>query len=322
MPYFLPPLSAMRFLPLLRQSRPPLGRALFRCLDGPEEQFARDDLFVAKLSEALQAWPLYRRLEYSGADQVVAVPQQITLFCPQCGLDSFWETYSEGEYNRQGLTQKEYTCKNCGRGTVTYYFYWMKDEKKATSVFFKVGQYPEPEERVPESLREALSREDLKMYKNALRMRNFNRGIAAVAYMRRVVENRMSDILEVLYEAASAHDAPPEVLARHGEMRKEKRFSVKVDYAGELLPRNLHPEGKPNPMAVLHELASEALHTKSDEECVDIFDACRKTFEYVFGKMRIETEDAKSFVKGVTQLAEKRAKVGDTSKGSGIGKGA
>jgi hypothetical protein len=139
-------------------------------------------------------------------------------------------------------------------------------------------------------------------------MRNFNLGIAAVAYMRRVVENRMSDMLEVLHEAASAHDAPPEVLSRHEEMMKEKRFSVRVDYAGDLLPESLRSKGQPNPMAILHELASEGLHTRTDEECVDIFDACRQTFEFVFGKMRIETEEARNFVKGMAELAEKRAK--------------
>lgn len=150
------------------------------------------------------------------------------------------------------------------------------------------------------------------MYKNALRLRNFNLGIAAVAYMRRVIENRMNDMLEVLYEAARAHNAPAEVLSKHEEVKKEKRFSVKVDYAGDLLPPALRPKGHPNPMAVLHELTSEGLHAKSDAECVDIFDECRKTFEYVFGKMRIETEEAKNFVKEMGKLAEKRAKAAES----------
>lgn len=139
-------------------------------------------------------------------------------------------------------------------------------------------------------------------------MRNFNLGLAAVAYMRRVVENRMGDMLEILHEAAVAHNTPLELLKRHEEMKKEKRFAAKIDYAGDLLPANLRPPGKPNPMAILHELASEGLHTKSDEECVDIFDKCRTTFEYVFGKMRIETEDAKNFVKNMAGLADAKLK--------------
>jgi hypothetical protein len=191
---------------------------------------------------------------------------------------------------------------------VTYYFCWFGQGKAS---FFKVGQWPELEETVSETLVNALTPEDLKMYKNALRLRNFNLGIASMAYMRRVVENRMNDMLDVLHEAARAHNAPAEVLARHEEIKKDRRFSVKVDYAGDLLPPNLRPAGHPNPIAVLHELTSEGLHTKSDAECVDIFDECRQTFEYVFGKMRIEAEEALAFVKGIAKLAEKRAKAAE-----------
>lgn len=177
-------------------------------------------------------------------------------------------------------------------------------------VFFKVGQYPEVEERASSTLEKALDAEDLKAYKNALRLR------AAVAYMRRVIENRMNDMLEILYESARAHNASPEVLARHEEVKKDKRFSVKIDYAGELLPANLRPSGHANPMVVLHDLTSDSLHAKSDEECVDIFDECRQTFEYVFGRMRIETEQAKDFVKGMAKLAEKRTKASSSGQES------
>jgi hypothetical protein len=91
-------------------------------------------------------------------------------------------------------------------------------------------------------------------------------------------------------------------------MKKEKRFSEKIDYAGELLPASLRPRGKSNSMGVLHELASEGLHAKTDEECVDILESCRKTFEYVFGKLRIQTEDAKRFVQEMAGLTEKKTK--------------
>jgi len=269
------------------------------------EQFIIDEHLRTKLKLVFQTWPLYRTLHYTGAEQVITVPKLLTLFCDNCKKDTFWETEIYGAH-KDGFTHKSYKCRNCGSRSVTYYFYWKREQ--ANSLFFKVGQYPELEEAVSQTLEEALSPEDLKVYKNALRMRNFNLGIAAVAYMRRVVENRMNDMLEVLHEAALAHNAPSEVLAKHEEMTKEKRFSEKVNYAGDLLPSNLRPAGKPNPMAILHELASDGLHTKSDEECVDIFDACRQTFEYVFGKMRIEIEETKSFVKGIAKLAEKRTK--------------
>jgi len=277
------------------------------------EAFTSAKELLVKLQIILQTWPLYRVFQYTGTDNVSTVPQYLNLFCDNCEKDTFWETHLySGETNNTGFTSKQFKCRNCGSSQTTYYFYWKKEQQHTE--FFKVGQYPELEERVSQTLVGALTQEDLKMYRNALRLRNFNLGIAAVAYMRRVVENRMNDMLTILYDAARVHNAPPELLARHEVVMNERRFSTKVDYAGDLLPQNLRPDGHPNPMAVLHELASDGLHTKSDAECVDIFDECRQTFEYVFGKMRIETEEAVAFVKGMAKLAEKRAKAGEANK--------
>ena len=86
------------------------------------EQFT-DQQLLTKIAEVLEVWPLYRQLEYTGADGVVVVPRAIKLFCPSCKLESFWETYiapkrqyDAGEHNKDGFTKKDYTCKNCGAG--------------------------------------------------------------------------------------------------------------------------------------------------------------------------------------------------------------
>jgi hypothetical protein len=287
------------------------------------DQFDTAEALREALSDILTKWPLYRVFVYTGKNchsetrtgyeksRFGLLPKQIRLFCghKECGYETLWEiSHPQVSFGSEFINRDTYTCRNCGKTTVNYCFIWQ--ERESNNIFVKVGQYPELEERVPDQLTQSLDEDDLKLYKNALRMRNFNLGVAAVAYMRRVIENRMNDMLEILHEAAITHNAPAELIARHKEMKEERRFSVKVDYAGELLPASLRPSGKPNPMAVLHELASDGLHAKSDEQCVDIFDACRRTFEYVFGKLRVETEDAKHFVKEMSALTEKRTKAG------------
>jgi hypothetical protein len=271
-----------------------------------------------KLAELLVNAPLYRIWTYSGKNchdidhmsgkRYGLLPKQLRMFCNQCKHETVWEIeYDRVTFGERFFNEKAYLCRNCGKEGVRYVIIWQENE--SGTIFLKVGQYPELEERVSEALVQALGVTDLKLYKNALRMRNFNLGVAAVSYMRRVVENRMNDMLEILHETALAHNLPAEALMQYKEMREEKRFATKVNYAGTLLPVSLRPAGKPNPMTILHELASDGLHAKSDEECVDIFDACRRTFEYVFGKLRIETEDAKNFVKEMAGLAEKRTKI-------------
>ena len=101
-----------------------------------------------RLSVALESWPLYRRLEYKGANNTNTVPNYLSLFCHGCGKDTFWQTgFYGGENNRSGLDGKTHTCRNGGNAKTTYYFLWAWSEKGDGS-FMKVGQYPPVEERV------------------------------------------------------------------------------------------------------------------------------------------------------------------------------
>ena len=259
------------------------------------------------LSTALISWPLYRELNYIWQPQVEQVPQFLKLYCGYCGQEQIWETSQTALKggDKQGFRQKTYTCRNCGAGEVTYYFYWKADDNDK-STFFKVGQYPELEEMVTEPLTKALDADDLNFYKKALRLRNFNLGIASLAYMRRVIENRMNDMLDILHETAKEHGASPELLQQLAEIKASRRFTDKVDYGAKLLPANLRPAGLPNPLGVLHELVSDGLHMRSEAECVDIFDRCRFVFEYVFGNVRSAQEEAKAFLKHLGELAKAR----------------
>jgi hypothetical protein len=270
------------------------------------------------VADILKNGPLYHEYTYTSREaheplfnqnsRHTTLPQ-FKMYCDNvmCKQETWWSTDNNSViFGMEDICKRSYKCKNCGKNTIQYFFIWR--ERENDNLFVKVGQYPSMEERIPDALSAALTKDDAKMYRNALRMRNFNLGLAAVAYLRRVVENKINDILEVLHEAAIAHNAPAEILARHEEMKAERRFSVKIDYAGELLPSSLRPRGLPNPMAVLHDLASDGIHARSDDDCVAIFDRCRATFEYVFGKVRIETEDAKNFVKSMVDLAQNKSK--------------
>ena len=163
-----------------------------------------NDALEEMLQIVLQMWPLYRRLDYVGGNLRV-LPKHLSLHCDACKKETFWETeIHDSSDHKNGFTSKVYRCRNCGKSTVAYYLYWGVWGKHSS--FLTVGQWPELEETVSESLKNALTAEDLQMYKNALRLRNFNLGIASMAYMRRVIENRMNDMLDVLHEAARAHN--------------------------------------------------------------------------------------------------------------------
>lgn len=183
------------------------------------------------------------------------------------------------------------------------------------SVFQKTGQFPPLEETISPALEKALSK-DAELYKRALRSRNFNYGLGAVSYMRRIIENHMNEILDILTEADRT-DIDETTRVELDRIKKSRNFTAKVEHAAKLLPEYLRPMGLPNPLDILHELSSEGLHTLSEEECVLIFDKCQTTFEYLFQNLRPQLDQAKSYKENLRKLSEPRTPASDKKAAAG-----
>jgi hypothetical protein len=141
----------------------------------------------------------------------------------------------------------------------------------------------------------------LRFYRTALRLRNFGNGIGALAYMRRVIENHMGEMLEILSDEAKARGLPP--------MSKEEiaslRFSEKVDRAKDLFPALIKPENYPNPFDQLYKLTSDGLHNLSEDESIILFDQCRNVFGYVFSELRPYLGTRKKFLDDLQRLPKR-----------------
>lgn len=62
----------------------------------------------------------------------------------------------------------------------------------------KVGQWPPLAIEPAPALADSLGKEDVELYKKALINANFSHGIAALAYFRRVVENKVNDLIDLI----------------------------------------------------------------------------------------------------------------------------
>lgn len=266
-----------------------------------------DNQLTEKLREILQSWPLYRRLEYTGAGGTNNLPVEISLHCQVCRKDQNWVTQlPKFPHTHKGSFHSViYTCKNCGRATAVFAFLWY--DSQHVSSFHKIGQHPPLEEWVAPELARQLDADDLEFYKKALRCRNFNFGLGALAYLRRVVENRMNDILDLLSAAATEAGFAVEELKTFEDAKRSKRFDDKVAYAAKILPPYLKPSGR-NPIDLLHDLASEGIHAKSDAECIDIFDQSKLALEYLLRELQVRKEDAKAFAGALKELTARKAR--------------
>lgn len=273
---------------------------------------------VEQIVDALCSYPLYKPYRYSGTLATArtaggdgAPPQTVHFirltemgrFCRTCRHTQKWSCGRPDVYDRRSeaweFFDREYTCNNCGE-VVRYFFYWT--ERKGEGLFFKVGQYPAQEIDPPAGLK--LSDQDLDLYKKALTSRGFNYGIGALSYLRRVVENRMNALLDLVHQTlkTASETIPAETENEFTRVRERGTFEAKARLAGQMLPSTLRPGGH-NPFDVLADFASLGMHSKDDDECVNIFDRVRTVFEYLFINLSSTNEAAREYVKTLTDLA-------------------
>jgi len=147
-----------------------------------------------------------------------------------------------------------------------------------------------------------LSPEDYQFYKKALTSRGFSYGIGALTYLRRVVENQMNTLLEIVLDIARGSGSSEESLKDLIEIRKSASFEDKARIAAKYLPAHLRP-GDSNPFDVLADFASKGMHSESDEECIRIFDKIRLVFEYLFRNLSFSNTEANKYVESLTRLS-------------------
>jgi hypothetical protein len=163
-------------------------------------------------------------------------------------------------------------------------------ENANDNLFVKVGQWPPLLIDPPPELAKALGTEDTELYKKALTNGNSAFGIGALAYFRRVIENKVNMILDLIGNAAQLANFESEELKRLEEIKVSHHVDAKIEYASKILPPHLRAGGH-NPLNKLYAVASSGLHGKTDEQCLDDFQNARFEFEYLFKNLVVRNEE-------------------------------
>jgi hypothetical protein len=167
----------------------------------------------------------------------------------------------------------------------------------------KCGQYPELEMVIDSDLQKSISPADVILLKKAITSRNFNNGLASVAYLRRVVENQIEPLIERLLQNDKGDDE--EWKAKIEKAKVDKGFKGLLDLAGKVLPVYLKPGGT-NPLVPLHKLASEGLHNLPEDECIQIFDESIVVFSFVFRELHRHQKEVRVYAEGLDKLVKTR----------------
>jgi hypothetical protein len=243
----------------------------------------------------IEDWPLYRT--WSGQ---WSTPQTVSLECSLCGRETSWGTDGSDYVGNIGyFNLYVYTCHLCSQRKNYYVLY------RVDKGVMKIGQFPSQSINVPASIEQRLGGSAI-FYRRALTSRNQGFGLAAVAYFRRVIEDKTNELVDVVADSAESMGLSAEEVANIRAAKSEKRYEDKLKFAAQAIPSLMKPDGA-NPLQALYELLSGGLHTQTEEECLQIADDVLEIFDYLFNRLRGDIEDRKSFVAKVKKMVGKRS---------------
>lgn len=274
----------------------------------------------AKAKKALTAedfitkWPLYTPFDFVEYRR----PDRISFYCPneKCSKETTWMiAYTNSDIRR--FVFVDYQCTLCGASYLSILYRTSKliprkymtpsgeETHYVSAQIQKVGQFPPLSIDIPKLLEKNLGGTDAALYKKALTCRNRDYGLGAVSYIRRVVEDKTEELIEVVAELAESHKIDPKTVAAIRAAKVQKTtYDEKLRIASAVIPESLLIEGV-NPLEVLYGLVSAGLHDLSEEKCIEIADEGKAAFEYTFANLRAETDGRKDFANSIKKLERK-----------------
>ncbi len=172
--------------------------------------------------------------------------------------------FGHGSAVETGTSHFEFTCVSCGKSKSEYHVEQIVDEE--TIRFQKYGERPR-KRLARDPVLQRFLKDDLDNYEKAVVCLSSGYGIAAFAYFRRVVENNINRLLELVQEEANSSGADSKVVAALAELQKNSSMTEKIRIANHALPAHLNPDGL-NPLSRLYQVLSEGVHNLPEEKCL------------------------------------------------------
>jgi len=278
--------------------------------------------------EFITRWPLYSPATVDG----LYAPLRISFHCDgACGKETTWSRTEESQYVsvagiRTGFKYVAYLCGLCDKNYLVVVYRELEHKQKPVSsssgglpstktVITKIqkfGQYPAQSIDVPKGLEKNLGPNAISLYKKGLINRNSGYGLGAVTYIRRVVEDKTDELIEVAARLAESHNVDAAIVKKIRDAATERTtYDQKLKIAATVLPDALIIDGV-NPLAELYGLVSQGVHELTEEQCIAVADETTSVFEFIFTNLRATTKARHDFVDKVKKWAGLKAPQADS----------
>jgi hypothetical protein len=280
---------------------------------GEEAQVKQKKALTAE--DFITRWPLYTPFDF----EEYSAPDRISFHCPNrdCSKETTWALSNRTHFLAvdPNFYHVHYQCTLCQKFSLVVCYLKVGYKTKQIigpngqqarhfySQALKIGQYPALSIKLSKVLEDNLGRHHAALYKKALANRNEGYGLGAVSYIRRVVEDKTEELIEVVAQLAQSHNIDPEVIKQIRAAKDEKTtYDKKLKLAATVMPDSLVIDGV-NPLHALYNLVSGGLHDLTEEECIEVADETQSVFEFTFTRLRSETKERKDFADKIKKWA-------------------
>ncbi len=237
----------------------------------------------------------------------------LELHCEQCSGLRYFDCSKQDVYPRPDEWKHgymHYTCRNCGASRKTFALAIKADGKGAGAVY-KYGEVPHFGDSLPTRVFTLIG-PDKELFLQGRRAENRGLGIGALTYYRRVVENQWGRIVGEVSRVAKKVGAKQSIIDELSEVAKHTQFGRAVDSVKPALPEVLLIDGC-NPLTLLHSALSEAIHDKSDQECLELAQDIRIVLADLAERSSQVMKDHAELKSAVSRLHNRGEKKSDTT---------
>ena len=174
------------------------------------------------------------------------------------------------------------------------------DGQKLPIVYLrKIGQLPAVERNPEKEVLNYLNEEDKGNYKKALSNLSMSFGIGAFAYLRRIIENEIKNIVKDLSQLE--FDGSDKIKEAWNEYESNHQMSNLIEKINPYIPKSLKEIGD-NPIKLLYQQLSGGIHEFSEEDCLEKAKQVDIILRYVIKKVNSEKFELTEVRKAMNSL--------------------
>lgn len=263
---------------------------------------------AAVLKKFLEDAPLYQSKIFNrnsfGSRQLLL--REIQSHCEYCKESKpFHNTHMKNiiiylETNTQGdFHFPEFSCVTCYRGKKAYLLKSSQIDGEHLEIV-KAGQYPQKELPRSKTLSKFFENDKSDYNKAVICLAN-GYGIAAFAYLRRIIEKNIIGLLDLIKESV---DSESPLLEKLSVLKVTSPMSDKIEIANHALPDYLKPDGF-NPLGQIYSLLSDGVHSLPDQDCLDKAQDLQACLEFLISELAAHKRNKEEFKSRLTALRKK-----------------